>query len=245
MWAWTIQSAADTLAQYWSLTCDRVFNTQHATQVNMRLPSTRPPSGSWRVEVLVVGLVPDTAPLPADPREGAYDHVVRHDGPAWGIGVRGAVDIDEPAAGGGQDAVSSYVGVLDRVDVDCRAVGMVGEGALVRYPAAVVRGGVVGGHRAIVVATVRVDQLHASDREAGLVELSEDADETTGVSMVHDHLSGVRPAIEAHVAYGQQPQVGEPHRTSSRGVAAAGHPPSDGARNGLDGRGIGERPVWR
>src|SRR5688572_17941668 len=37
---------------------------------------------SGRVEVLVIGLVPDTAPLPADPREGAYRHVVRDDDPA-------------------------------------------------------------------------------------------------------------------------------------------------------------------
>ena len=93
---------------------------------------------SRRVEVLVVGLVPDTAPLPPDPREGAYDHVVRDDDPAGGVGVRGAVDIDEPATGGGQDAVGGDVGVLDRVDVDRRAVGVVGEGALARYGAAIV-----------------------------------------------------------------------------------------------------------
>src|SRR5215211_7958995 len=159
--------------------------------------------GSWRVEVLVVGLVPETAPFPADPREGAYDDVVCDDDPAGGVGVGGAVDIDEPETGGGQAAVSGDVGVLDRVDVDRRAVGVVGEGGLARYRAAVVGGGVVRGHRAVVVAAVRVDELHAADWEAGLVELSEDVDEAGGVSMVHDHLSGVRPAIEAHVVHGQ------------------------------------------
>ena len=101
--------------------------------------------------------------------------------------------------------------------------------------AAVVGRRVVRGHRAVVVAAVGVDELHAADGEARLVELLEDVDQVPGVPFVHDHLPGVGPAVEADVAHREQPQVVEAHRAPGRVVAAPGHPLPHVARYGPDG----------
>ena len=108
-------------------------------------------------------------------------------------------------------AACADIGVLDRVDVDRQAVGVIrpvrGAGGV----AAVEGGRVVGLDRAKVAAPVSVHELHAPDREAGAVELLESGDDLPRHRAVDDQSARVRAAVESSVAECQQAQARERH----------------------------------
>ena len=130
----------------------------------------RPPSAAAGGEVLVVArAAPAPAPAPADARERAHDRAALGDHARARAHAR-AVEVG-PRGGVARRAVGRDVRVLDRIEVDRAAVGVLRP---VRRPgrAAAVEGrGVVGLDRAEVGAAVGLDRDHAPDREARAVEL--------------------------------------------------------------------------
>ena len=95
------------------------------------------------------------------------------------------------------------VGVLDRVDVDRVPVGMLRPAARARRRAAVEGRGVVGLDRVEVAAAVVVDEAHAPDREAGVVEPPQDRHDRARRVGVDDQVARVGAPVEAAVADGE------------------------------------------
>src|SRR5215211_831069 len=102
--------------------CGRAFDARgHSAPSGLR-PDNR--SEPVRREVLVVlGRGPPPAPAPTDPPEGPDDDVATHDHPR--ADVR---SVDVPAAPAGRNVRAVDERVLDRVDIDGAAVGVLGPG---------------------------------------------------------------------------------------------------------------------
>ena len=81
--------------------------------------------------------------------------------------------IHEPPPGLGAHVIPGHVGVLDRVDVDRPAVGVLRPPRGAGHEPTVEARGVVGRHRARVAAAERRDRLYAAEREARVVEAAE------------------------------------------------------------------------
>ena len=79
---------------------------------------------------------------------------------------------------------------------------------------AVERRGVVGECRCVVVRFVDVDELHALDREAGIEQQAEDADDAVRVVGVHDELTLMLSAVVTPVVQSQEPEVLDGNRAS-------------------------------
>src|SRR5215213_3328872 len=69
-----------------------------------------------------------------------------------------------------------------------------------RYTAAVEARGVVGRHRRVVTASVRLDEAQAPDRKARAVEPAEDGDDALCRGRVDDERAGMPLPVEAPVA---------------------------------------------
>src|SRR5450759_2494302 len=161
-------------------------------------------SASVGREVLVVfRAAPVTAPTPTDRAEGADELAawIGHAAPdSRAVQVRAAGSVRYRAA-------RRHVGILDWIDIDRQAVGVVRPVRGAGGRSAVEGRGVVGLDRAEVAAAVGVDESHAPDREAGPVQLAEDADDLLRDGAIHDQPPGMGAVVEAPVAEREQAQA--------------------------------------
>ena len=108
----------------------------------------------------------------------------------------------------GTVAALADAGVIEWVDVDGHAHGVLGQALTARNGAEAEARGVVGRHRLLVVSIIVIDQLHALDGIAGLIELLEDVDEIVGDALVAHQLASVFTALGIVVHDGEMTQVG-------------------------------------
>src|SRR4051794_30992826 len=178
---------------------------------------------------------PAAAPAPADGRE-RRTHLCRDHAPT----VAGTVAVGLRLRIAAHAAAD--VRVLDRVEVNREAVGVIGPatGAAAaaarrrdRLPALEGTGGI-----AIRGAVLRVDggDRHVMDREVDHVEAVEDLRQRRGRALVHDQLTAVVVLVEAAVGDPEDPQVAERNRAALVEGAGLRHLGADGVRHGLDRR---------
>ena len=137
--------------------------------------------------------------------------------------------VDVPARRGVARPAARDVRVLDRVEVDRPAVGVLGPVGRAGRAAAVEGRGVVGLDRVEVGAAIGLDRQHAADREARGVELAERARDGRGDRPVHDQRPAMGMPVEADVGERDAAQVGErdraagpPHRRRHRRALRGG-----------------------
>ena len=130
--------------------------------------------------------------------------------------------------------VGIYIRILQRIDVEGAAVGVLRPTTPARDRTTIERGRVVGLCRSVVVACVVVDESHVCDRESTRVHAAKRGrDGRDGVG-VDDEFSGVRYAVETPVI---QPHISE--LAEWYGASRAPRNPRDAAldagRDGLRG----------
>jgi hypothetical protein len=81
-------------------------------------------------------------------------------------------------------------------------------------PAAIERGRVVRGHRAVVVSSVAVDEFHALDRKPDAKEDAKDAPDGPRLILVDDELAAMGLAVEAPVGERDEAKVLERKRAT-------------------------------
>ena len=162
---------------------------------------------SRRRKVLVVAEA--RTPLPAHGRERLHEHAARDGHPRTG---RRAVDEGPPGRRG--HARSLHVRILDGVDVDRLAVGVLRPASRAADEAAVEAGGVVGRHRRVVAAAVGRHRAQSADREARLPEPPKDRDDVAGDAAGDDDRPPPRPAAEVPVRDVQRAQARRPDRAA-------------------------------
>ena len=149
-----------------------------------------------------------------------------------------AIDIRQ-ARGGLDDAMTVFltitdVRVVEGIDVDGQAVGMLRQVLGVGHDTIVEAAGVVGAHLALVVAIVVVGQGDLLDGITRLVELTEDREELGGNQFVADEFALMGASVVVIMAYAEIAQVG----ALDMGVgviAAALHVLPDAVGDGLSG----------
>ncbi len=175
-------------------------------------PRAVPRLAAARREVLVVRRAgPAAAPRPAARGERLHEHA-----PGDGHARPGARAVRERPARRRRHPCALDVRVLDRVDVDRPAVGVLRPPLRPRRlgEAAVEAGGVVGRHRGVVAAAVGVDPDHPPDREARAVEAAEHGDDVRGRVAVDDELADPPATGEVPVREPEQPQLGRRDRAA-------------------------------
>ena len=137
----------------------------------------------------------------------------------------------------GAVAALADAGVIEWVDVDGHAHGVLGQALTARNGAEAEARGVVGRHRLLVVSIIVIDQLHALDGIAGLIELLEDVDEIVGDALVAHQLASVFTALGIVVHDGEMTQVGTGDG-AILGERATLHVGEDGLTQRVDGETI-------
>lgn len=99
-------------------------------------------------------------------------------------------------------------GIIERIDVHGESHAVGGEFLRACHGAVAETGGVVGGHRRLVLSAIVVDEHHALDGVAGVVELAEDGHEIVGDAAVTDEFAELDMAVERAVKQAQVAQVG-------------------------------------
>ena len=117
------------------------------------------------------------------------------------------------ASGRLYDAVTVFLTITDirvvqGVDVDGQAVGMLRQMLGVGHDTIVEAAGVVGAHLAFVVAIVVVGQGDLLDGITRLVELTEDREELGGNQLVADEFALMGASVVVIMAYAEIAQVG-------------------------------------
>jgi len=127
------------------------------------------------------------------------------------------------------------VGVLQRIDIDGGAVGVVGPFGAAGDGTAVKRRGVVVVDRDRVVAAVGADEFHCFDGIAAAIEFTENGRDFIRDIAMDDHFAGVVTSVKAPIGHPQVPQIIQPHRTAPMPGVAADHSLFDRRGDGGDG----------
>ena len=192
--------------------------------------------------LIVFGAGPGAAPVEAVLEEEAVAEVAANN-----LVGEVSVTVDVRRAGGGLDDTrarwrDAVIGIVERIDVDGLAVGVLGNGAHAGFAPEIETGGIVGQHGRFVIAVIVVDKPHPLDGIAGVIQGAEYLQEVVGNGPVGDHLTDQCPAGEVFV---QDSEIAEVlHRNGAAVlVGPAGHPGEDRAVDGCggeEGGGIGD-----
>ena len=107
----------------------------------------------------------------------------------------------------GLDTVAPHTRVLQRINVDGQAKGMLREPGRPRDVAIVETRGVVGLHRGFVVSVEIVDQADAGNGITGDKQVAENVDQILGDGLVAHHLATLHLAVEIKVRQGEVTQI--------------------------------------
>ena len=106
--------------------------------------------------------------------------------------------------------ITAVVGIVEGVDVDGQSQCVLRYSGRGGYGAVAEAGGVVGPHAALVVGIVVVDELHAPDGIAVVVELTENGEQVGGDGLVADELAPEDAPLAVVVEHAEVAQVGGP-----------------------------------
>jgi hypothetical protein len=148
------------------------------------------------------------------------------------IGIDGLA-VDVAAGGGGLDHRALHIGVVEGIDVDGEALSVLGELLRAADGPETETAGVVVAHGTLVGGIVVVDETHALNGVAGLVELAEDGDEVGGNGAMADELSAMGTALTVDMGHGEVAEVAERNRARGR-IALALHALVHGGGDGID-----------
>ena len=189
-------------------------------------------------EVLVVfhgapGAAPDEAVFDEQAvAEVAFIDLVTELLAAVGIGL---------AVGGLNDPAAilrmADIGIVERVDVDGEAAGVIGELLRTRDDTITEAAGVIVAHLTLIVGIVLISQADALDRVVGLVQLTEDGEQLVGDQTVADDFSLMGLTVVVPMEHAQIAQVA----TADVGIvdiALALHLLPDGIGDGLGRKAI-------
>ena len=189
-------------------------------------------------EVLVVfhgapGAAPDEAVFDEQTvAEVAFIDLVAELLAAVGIGL---------AVGGFNDPTAilrmADIGIVERIDVDGEAAGVIGERLRTRDGAITEPAGVVVAHLTLSVGIILISQADALDRVVGLVELAEDSEQLVGYQPIADDFSLMGLMVVVPMEHAQIAQVA----TADVGIVDIGlalHLLPDGIGDGLGSKAI-------
>ena len=189
-------------------------------------------------EVLVVfhgapGAAPDEAVFDEQAvAEVAFIDLVAELLAAVGIGL---------AVGGFYDPAAilrmADIGIVERIDVDGEAAGVIGELLRTRDDTITEAAGVVVAHLTLIVGIILISQADALDRVVGLVQLTEDGEQLVGDQTVADDFSLMGLMVVVPMEHAQIAQVA----TADVGIVDIGlalHLLPDGIGDGLGSKTI-------
>lgn len=101
----------------------------------------------------------------------------------------------------------THAGVVEGIDVDGQTLGMLRQLLRSGNGAKAEARRVVGSHGALVVSLKVVNELHAADGIAGVVELSEDVEQVVGNQFVADELALMHASVGIVVQHAQIAEV--------------------------------------
>lgn len=158
--------------------------------------------------LVVLAGAPGTAPGEVVAGEEAVAEVVAGDLVGEGAGAVGVGTAGRGVDDEGAVAATEAMGVVEGIDIDSEAEGVLGEPLAAGNGAVAEAGAVVGAHLAFVVGIEDVGQEHTLDGVAGLVELTENVGNGGGDALVADHLADADMAVAVDVQGADMAQVG-------------------------------------